>query len=144
MPYTFIPPEPFLRYQGVTIYYLDEGDGPATYAYTPGAYQNDHETLAFDVRDLPVPDAADPEDHAALIRAALDAGLISLPDYAPDNDKPARSFTFRVVRSEETADAVATYTLLNEQGHPVDHMQDIPVAELLAYLETVLTPGDAA
>ncbi len=30
----------------------------------------------FDVRDLPVPEGADPEDHPAIIRAALDAGLL--------------------------------------------------------------------
>jgi len=77
MPVKWVEPEVFLRYRGVNIYHVYRNDvfgDRRTYWYGNSIYCSDGGDDAFDVRHLPVPDGVNPDDHAAIIRAAIDAG----------------------------------------------------------------------
>lgn len=77
MPEKWVAPELFLRYRGVNIwhvYYRDVYGDRRQYIYGNSIYCSDDGDYTFDVRDLPVPDGVSPDDHATIIRAAIDAG----------------------------------------------------------------------
>lgn len=85
MPYQWIPPELFLQHHGVAVYRCyDDGGEVSRYWYTTDPTDDNYDwapadTVQFDVRDLPDGglDANDQQNHAAIIRQAIEAGLIS-------------------------------------------------------------------
>ena len=82
MPYVeeWIEPELFLSHQDVRVYrtYKDgDMDYMRCYWYTTDIYER--EEYEFDVRKLPVPPGVSKDDHAAIIRHAIDHDLLKLP-----------------------------------------------------------------
>ena len=85
MPYEWVEPDLFLEYQGVAVYHCyDDNDIVSSYWYTTASSDDNRdwpqpETAQFDARELPDLglDANDPANHAAIIRGAIEAGLIS-------------------------------------------------------------------
>ncbi|MCB0172892.1 MAG: hypothetical protein KDJ97_20340 [Anaerolineae bacterium] len=85
MPYRWIDPELFLEFAGVAVYHCYEDEGPVSYYwYTTDPQDDDRvwghpDSAQFDVRTLPDLglDVKDFETHAAIIRQAIQAGLIS-------------------------------------------------------------------
>jgi hypothetical protein len=85
MPYQWIDPKLFVEYAGVAVYHCyTEDNQVSAYWYTPDVADCDldewgsHEA-PFDVRDLPSLglDVEDRDTHAAIIRHAIGAGLIT-------------------------------------------------------------------
>lgn len=85
MPYQWIDPKLFLEYAGVAVYHCyTEDNQVSAYWYTPDVadcdldYLGSHEA-PFDVRNLPSLglDVEDRDTHAAIIRHAIGAGLIT-------------------------------------------------------------------
>jgi hypothetical protein len=85
MPYRWIEPELFLEHQGVAVYHCYDGDGNACYYwYTTDPNDDDWtwsepDSAQFDIRTLPDLglDVRDFENHAAIIRHAIEADLIT-------------------------------------------------------------------
>lgn len=78
MPYKWTEPEIVLEHAGITVYccYKDGWwDRPLRYSFTTDMCER--EDAEFDVRDLPVPNGVDHNDHKAIICAAIDEGLIT-------------------------------------------------------------------
>ncbi len=81
MPMSWIEPETLTTHRGVAIYHTyknDSADDRMTYWYTTDII--DGEDFTFDVRELPVPEGVEPENHALVIANAIDKGLIDLAD----------------------------------------------------------------
>ncbi len=87
MPYAWVEPEVVMDHAGVTIYhiyaddYLEGGARSYWYGTRPGCADNGSgEGGEFDVRDLPRAGGArydDEDGRRAIIRAAIDAGLLT-------------------------------------------------------------------
>ena len=85
MPYRWIDPELFLEFAGVAVYHCYEDEGPVSYYwYTTDPQDDDRvwghpDSAQFDVRALPDLglDVKDFETHAAIIRHAIQVGMIS-------------------------------------------------------------------
>ncbi len=99
---TWVDPEKFLEYNGVTIYHVykeNELQHPFTFHYTTDPdymedFSDEGDRYQFDIRDLKIPepdtahkvvDALTPppsqdEEIAHLLRKAIDAGIIATPE----------------------------------------------------------------
>jgi hypothetical protein len=85
MPYQWIDPQLFLEYAGVAVYHCyTEDNQVSAYWYTPDVADCDLDDWGsyeapFDVRELPSLglDVEDRDTHAAIIRHAIGAGLIT-------------------------------------------------------------------
>jgi hypothetical protein len=78
---TWIEPETLTVHRGVSVYrtYKNEcADSRLTYWYTTDLIGD--EDFEFDVRELPVPEGVEPENHALVIAHAIDQSLIELSD----------------------------------------------------------------
>jgi len=88
MPQKWIDPELFFRYKGVSIFHTyknDNANGVKFYWYTTDPIEpEDSNGYSFDVRELPLPAgclASDAIYHQAIIKNAIDNGLLTLPEY---------------------------------------------------------------
>lgn len=85
MPDQWTPPDLFLEHAGVAIYHCyDDGGQVSAYWYTTDPTDDNYDWPAsdaaqFDVRDLPTGglDAHDRQHHAAIIRLAIETGLLT-------------------------------------------------------------------
>lgn len=85
MPDEWTDPEPFLEYEGVTVFHCYDDDNMVSlYWYTTDASDCNidspvTESIQFDVRDLPNLglDIDNRQNHPAIIRSAIQNGLIS-------------------------------------------------------------------
>ncbi len=95
MPYAWVEPEVVMEHAGVTIYHIDKDDhlegGARVYWYgtRPGCSDDGSEDGEFDVRDLPGEEDASYDEEGgqrAIIRAAIDAGLLTEDGIGGDTD----------------------------------------------------------
>jgi hypothetical protein len=85
MPNRWIEPELFLEHNGVAVYHVYEDGGELYWYWYTTNFADDNvdfpqdETALFDIRDLPSGelDANDRQTHEAIIRQAIEAGLIT-------------------------------------------------------------------
>ena len=106
MPMTWIEPEVLTTHRGVTVYHTYKNDcieDRMTYWYSTDPM--DSEDFCFDVRELPVPDGVEPENHELIIAHALDNDLIDLADdLEVEPEEPAVK---AVLRDDQTGISVA-------------------------------------
>jgi hypothetical protein len=84
MPYQWVEPELFLEFEGVAVYHCYDDNGRVSYYWYTTDPSDDNcdfakpDSAQFDVRDLPNLglDVKDFENHAAIIRHAIQVGLI--------------------------------------------------------------------
>jgi hypothetical protein len=95
MPEKWVEPQVFLRYRGVKIYHVyrhDNYNDVRSYIYGSSIHCTDDGEDTFDVRDLPVPEGVSKSDHAAIIKAAIDAGDLRVigEQVVLDKDEPEK------------------------------------------------------
>ncbi len=79
MPVRWVPPEPLLTYQGVTIYHAYDEDSDVVLCYWYTTSEDEDPASEFNVRDLPGYNAREDtgwDSHARVIRQAIEAGLL--------------------------------------------------------------------
>lgn len=132
MPEKWVEPEVFLQYRGVKIYHVYRNDNyndVRSFIYGNSIDCTDDGEDTFDVRDLPVPEGVSKKDHAAIIKAAIDAGALKVigEQVVSDKDEPEK----------------VCYAVFGCYGEEGDRFVDIVLAETAekAHEEVILERG---